>query len=67
MLEVYGYRGTGKEVRQLERFLCQLDSLQLMKVEIDTGIEDDDTKLQVTEDLLALLAKCHSDCQIQFV
>ncbi|ESQ54275.1 hypothetical protein EUTSA_v10026977mg [Eutrema salsugineum] len=67
VLEISSYRGSVKELRQLERFLCQTDSLQVMKVEVDIGIEDDDKKLQLTKELLAVLSKCHSNCQIQLV
>ncbi|CAH2077796.1 unnamed protein product, partial [Thlaspi arvense] len=69
VLEIYGYRGSRKELRQLERFLCRTDSpLRVMKVQFDARIEDDDMKLQLTkDDLLALVPKCQSSCQIQFL
>ncbi|CAH2077611.1 unnamed protein product [Thlaspi arvense] len=68
VLEINDYRGSLEELGQLERFLRQTDFLQVIKLQIDAQIKDDDKKLQLTkDDLLDLLLKCESSCQIQFV
>ncbi|XP_023635290.1 putative F-box/LRR-repeat protein At5g25860 [Capsella rubella] len=63
VLEIHGFRGSGKELRQLHRLLCQMDCLQVIRVEVDAAIADDDKKRQLTKDLLAL-SKRYSKCQI---
>ncbi|XP_048615846.1 putative F-box protein At5g40050 [Brassica napus] len=65
VLEIRGYKGTGREVIQVKSFLWELEFLQVMKVQVDEKI-DDDKKLQLTKDVLAL-PKRSSSCQIQFL
>ncbi|XP_024010861.1 putative F-box/LRR-repeat protein At5g25860 [Eutrema salsugineum] len=62
MLEMYGFRGNGGEFSQSKCFLRQMQSLQVMKVEIDA---DDNKRLQLISDLLAL-PDHSSKCRIQF-
>ncbi|XP_019101436.1 PREDICTED: putative F-box/LRR-repeat protein At5g25860 isoform X2 [Camelina sativa] len=62
VLEIYGYKGGRNELRQLNRFLSQMNCLQLIKVEIDAAIDDIDKRLQITNDLLSL-----PKCQVQFL
>ncbi|CAA7044316.1 unnamed protein product [Microthlaspi erraticum] len=64
VLEIYGFRGNVGEFTQTKWFLWHLQFLQVMKVEIDA--DDDDKKLQLTSDLLAL-PKRSSKCQIHFL
>ncbi|ESQ54808.1 hypothetical protein EUTSA_v10026771mg [Eutrema salsugineum] len=55
VLEMYGFRGSGGEFSQSKRFLRQMQSLQVMKVEIDA---DYNKRLQLITDLFALSSKC---------
>ncbi|CAN6933030.1 unnamed protein product, partial [Brassica oleracea] len=48
VLEIRGYKGTGREVIQVKSFLWELEFLQVMKVQVDEKI-DDDKKLQLTK------------------
>ncbi|EOA27063.1 hypothetical protein CARUB_v10023158mg [Capsella rubella] len=52
VLEIYGFRGSEREVRQVKCFLEEMQFLQVMKVEIDA--DDDNKKLLLTNHLLAL-------------
>ncbi|CAA7050699.1 unnamed protein product [Microthlaspi erraticum] len=65
VLEIYGFRGSVGEFRQCKRFLCQMQLLQVMKVEIDA--DDDIKKLQLISDLLALPPKGFSKCKFKFL
>ncbi|CAA7026776.1 unnamed protein product [Microthlaspi erraticum] len=65
LLEIHGYRGSARELRQVKRFLCEMEFLQLMKVGVDANV-DDDKKLQLTQDLVALPERS-SKCQIHLL
>lgn len=65
MLEIHGYRGSARELSQVKRFLLEMEFLQLMKVGVDANV-DDDKKLQLTQDLVAL-PKRSSKCQIHLL
>lgn len=64
VLKIRGYKGTGREL--IKRCLRELEFLQVMKVEFDAKKIDDNKKLQLTKDLLALPERS-SNCQIQFL
>ncbi|AEC08887.1 FBD-like domain family protein [Arabidopsis thaliana] len=63
VLEIYGYRGRDRELRQVTCFLREMRFLQVMKVEIDA--DDDNKKQQLINHLLALPIRS-SKFQIQF-
>ncbi|KAL0700812.1 hypothetical protein Bca4012_056934 [Brassica carinata] len=66
LLKICGYKGTRRELMQVQRFLLELEFLQVMKVQVGDKKIDDDKKLKLTKDLLAL-PKLSSNCQIQFL
>ncbi|EFH57564.1 predicted protein [Arabidopsis lyrata subsp. lyrata] len=51
VLEIHGFSGRDKEVREVTCFLREMQFLQVMKVEIDAG---DNKKLRLINHLLAL-------------
>ncbi|KAG7551935.1 F-box domain [Arabidopsis thaliana x Arabidopsis arenosa] len=63
VLEIYGFSGRGREVRQVKCLLREMQFLQVMRVEIDA---DDNKKLRVINHLLDL-PKRPSKFQIQFL
>ncbi|VYS67940.1 unnamed protein product [Arabidopsis thaliana] len=64
VLEIYGFSGCGREVRQVKCLLREMQCLQVMKVEIDA--HDDNKKLRVINHLLDL-PKRPSKFHIQFL
>ncbi|KAF8055463.1 hypothetical protein N665_1294s0006 [Sinapis alba] len=66
LLKICGYKGSRRELIQVQRFLLELEFLQVMKVQVDDKKIDDDKKLKLTKDLLAL-PKLSSNCQIHFL
>lgn len=64
VLEIYGFRGRGREVRQVKCFLRKMQSLQVMKVEIDDV--EDNKKLRLINHILAL-PRLSSKLQILFL
>ncbi|CAL9236930.1 unnamed protein product, partial [Arabidopsis halleri] len=51
VLEIYGFSGRGREVRQVKCLLQEMQSLQVMKVEIEA---DENKKLGLINQLVSL-------------
>ncbi|XP_010512852.2 PREDICTED: putative F-box/LRR-repeat protein At5g25860 [Camelina sativa] len=64
VLEIYGFRGSGREVRQVKCFLREMQCLQVLKVETDA---DDYKKLLLMNYLILGLPKRSSKLKILFL
>uniref|UniRef100_A0A1J3FTB0 Putative F-box protein n=1 Tax=Noccaea caerulescens TaxID=107243 RepID=A0A1J3FTB0_NOCCA len=62
VLKIYGYGGSSREVKQMRHFFENLRCLQVVKVEVQVGHQDN--YLQVTNELINLLPPA---CKLHFI
>ncbi|KAF8055503.1 hypothetical protein N665_1293s0011 [Sinapis alba] len=65
VLEITGYGGSCKELKQMEHFLEKLKRLEIVKVGVQEDNNNHGEYLRVTNDLMKL-PRVSSKCQIQF-